>query len=104
MKKFTIVVLLFTSFYSFSQNMLSPDTAALHSIHGIVNEVLRLTSNKKGESRNFDALRNLFLPTARLTIVNHGDSFPVPVESISLEEFISLLRDDEDEQGYSEYE
>jgi hypothetical protein len=103
-KKATVVVLLFISSFSFSQRMVSPDTLALHSIHGIVKEVLRLTSNKKGESRNFDALRNLFLPTARFTIVNHGDSFPEQVQSISLEEFISLLRDDEDEQGYREYE
>jgi hypothetical protein len=104
MKKIIFVVLLFLSFFSFSQKMVLPDTMAIHSISGIVNEVLRLTSNKKGESRNFDALRNLFLPTARFTVVNHGDSFPQPVESVSLEEFISLLRDDEHEQGYREYE
>lgn len=79
------------------------DTAAVHSIEGIVKEVLHIISGTEGKQRDWESFRNLFLPTADFTILNHDDSFPQPVETVSLEEFISSIQDDYYEQGYLEY-
>lgn len=82
------------------------DTNAVKSIDGIVKEFLRLQSSEKGKTRNWEALRNLFLPTASFTILNvdSGDSLYKPTETISLDDFIDLLHEDYYEAGYFEYE
>jgi hypothetical protein len=83
---------------------MSPDTNAVKSIEGTVKEVLRLVSGEKGQARNWEALRNLFLPTATFTVLNNNDSIPRPVETVSLDDFIKLMHDEYYEQGYLEYE
>jgi hypothetical protein len=80
------------------------DTNAVKSIDGIVKEVLRLVSGEKGKTRNWEALRNLFLPTATFTVLNNNDSILQPVETVSLDDFIKLMHDEYYEQGYLEYE
>jgi hypothetical protein len=77
---------------------------AVKSIDGIVKEVLRLISPEKEQARNWEALRNLFLPTATFTVLNNNDSIPRPVETVSLDDFIKLMHDEYYEQGYLEYE
>jgi hypothetical protein len=86
------------------QEIMSPDTNALKTVGGIVKETLRLISSEKGKTKNWEALRNLFLPTATLTVLNNNDSVVQQVESVSLNEFIDLLHDEYYEQGYVEYE
>ncbi|HEY4154683.1 MAG TPA: hypothetical protein VGM24_04630 [Puia sp.] len=86
-----------------AQEML-PDTNALKSVDGIVKEMLRLESGKKGQIRNFKALRNLFLPTATFTILNDSDFAGQPTETVSLDDFMKLLHDEYYEEGYLEYE
>jgi len=86
------------------QEMMLPDTNALKTVNGIVKESLRLISSEKGKTRNWEALRNLFLPTATFTVLNNNDSIPQPVETITLGEFINLMHDEYYEQGYFEYE
>jgi len=87
-----------------AQEMMMPDTNAVKSIDGIVKESLRLISGQKGKLKNWDALRNLFLPTASFTVLNNNDSIPLPVETVSLNDFIELLHDNYYEAGYLEYE
>ena len=87
-----------------AQKIVSPDTNAVKSINGIVKEVLRLQSGERGKTRNWKALRNLFLPTATFTILNTGDSLRQPTETVSLDDFIELMHDDYYEEGYLEYE
>jgi len=85
-----------------AQEKMVADTIAVHSIDGIVKEVLRIISGEKGKARNWEAFRNLFLQTATLTVLQHGDS--IPLESVSLEEFIHLMNDPYYDQGFLEYE
>ena len=87
-----------------AQEIMLSDTNAVKSIDGIVKEVLRLVSGEKGKTRNWEALRNLFLPTATFTVLNNSDSIPQPVETVSLDDFIKLMHDEYYEQGYLEYE
>ncbi len=87
-----------------AQQKMSSDTNAVKSIDGIVKEVLRLVSGEKGQTRNWDALRSLFLPTATFTVLNNSDSISQPVETVSLDDFIKLMHDEYYEQGYLEYE
>lgn len=104
MKKLTAVFFLLCSMHVSAQEKVKADTTAYHSVRGIVKEMLRLMSAEKGKARNFEALRNLFLPTARFTVLNHSDSIPQEVETVSLDEFITLIQDDYYEQGYIERE
>jgi hypothetical protein len=103
-----IILTLFFFFNSLislkAQEIISPDTNAVKSIDGIVKEVLRLQSGERGKTRNWKALRNLFLPTATFTILNKGDSLRQPTETVSLDDFIDLMHDDYYEEGYLEYE
>lgn len=87
-----------------AQEKLSADTLAVKTIDGILKEVLRISSREKGKDPNWEAFRNLFLPTAKFTVLNHDDSFPVPVETVTLEEFIELMDDPYYDEGYIEYE
>lgn len=87
-----------------AQEIMLSDTNAVKSIDGIVKEVLRLQSGENGKTRNWKALRNLFLPTATFTILNNSDAIHQPVETVSLDDFIKLLHDDYYEKGYLEHE
>jgi len=105
MKKLLCAFLgLIATMTSVAQEKMSSDTNAVKSIDGIVREVLRLVSGEKGQTRNWEALRNLFLPTATFTVLNNNDSIPHPVETVGLDDFIKLMHDEYYEQGYLEYE
>ena len=104
MKNILTVFLFLMSTNVIAQNKMLGDSNALTSITGIVKEMLRLVSGEKGKSRNFEAFRNLFLPTANFTVVNHSDSLPQPVETVSLKEFIKLMHDQYYDDGYLEHE
>jgi len=105
MKKIsTVLFSLITTMTLAAQEKMSSDTNAVKSIDGIVKEVLRLVSGAKGQTRNWEALRNLFLPTATFTVLNNNDSIQQPVEAINLDDFIKLMHDEYYEQGYLEYE
>lgn len=105
-KTMTLIFLSFSPLVMLKgQGMMLADTNALKTVHGIVNESLRLISSEKEKTKNWEAIRNLFLPTATFTILNdNNDSFPQPVETITLNDFINLLHDEYYEQGYIEYE
>lgn len=105
MKKVLLLLLILISALNLmAQETMTSDTNAVKSIDGIVKEVLRLVSGEKGKVRNWQAMRNLFLPTATFTVLNNSDSLPQPVETVSLDNFIELMHDEYYEQGYLECE
>src|SRR5262245_16581263 len=87
-----------------AQQMMMPDTNAVKSVAGIVKEALRLISGEKDKSKNWDALRNLFLPSASFTVLNNSDSIPRPVDAVGLNDFMELLHDEYYKNGYIEVE
>lgn len=99
---FGLLILLSTSLRA--QEKSPADTTAAQTIDGIVNEVLKIMAGEKGKVRNWSAFRDLFLPTATFTVLNHDDTFPTPTETVSLEEFIELMHDSYYDEGYIEYE
>jgi hypothetical protein len=104
MKKMLAAFFLIFSIRSQGQQMVKSDPAAVHSVDGIIKEMLRLISGKNGETRNWEALRNLFHPQATFTVLSHGDSAPARTETVSLDTFIQLMHDPYYEQGYLERE
>ena len=80
------------------------DTIAIRSIDGIVKEVMNIVSGEEGKVRDWGIFRSLFLPNAQLTVLYHTDSIPLPLESVTVEEFIDLMDDEYYEQGFLEYE
>ncbi|MGC1242315.1 MAG: hypothetical protein WA874_12030 [Chryseosolibacter sp.] len=77
---------------------------ATRSIDGIVKEVLRIVSGEKGKTRDWDAFRNLFLPTAHFTVNTHDPSKQEPIQTVSLEEFIQMVDDGSRESAFVESE
>jgi len=105
MKYFILAFSFFVSIAVPAQVRKIADSVAVKSISGIVNKMLDMLSGEKGKIRDWNALSNLFLPTATFTCLNHpNDSMPKAVETISLTEFIQLLHDEYYENGYLEYE
>ncbi len=104
MKNALIGLTLLFSSTLFAQEKMKPNVNATQSIDGIVKEVLRIVSGEKGEKRDLESFRDLFLPTAQFTVHSHSQSVSNPVETVDLDEFIDLLKDPYYEQGYSETE
>lgn len=104
MKNILIGVFILISTNLAAQEKMVADTTAVKSIDGIVKEVLRIISGEKGKTRDFEAFRNLFLPTANFTVHSHDESIPQPVETVSLQEFITMMDDPYYDQGFLEYE
>ena len=104
MKKIFFAVFLFSSLIGYAQEPSNVNPKALNSIDGIVNELLRLISREKGEVRDMEEVRKLFLEGARFSVHTHDDSMEIPVESVTLDEFLELLQDPYYEEGFEEYE
>lgn len=69
------------------------------SIDGIINELLDQITIEKGEKMDTTAVRNLFHPSAILTVADAAKA-----ETVSLEDFLILLKDPYYEEGYLEKE
>lgn len=87
-----------------AQDKISEDTAAVRTIDGIVDKMLNLTTRQKGDTRDWNEFRDLFLPTATFTVLYNNDAFPQPAETVTLDELIKLMQDEYYEEGYIEYE
>src|SRR5580700_10632878 len=103
MKSPLFVCLLFSTSI-FAQPDITNNSFDVKTIDGILHAVLKGVSNKKGETRNWKAFRNLFLPTCTFIVVNHSDSLFKPLETVNLDEFIKTVSEDSDEVGYTEKE
>lgn len=71
----------------------------LATIDGIVNELLDQITIEKGEKMDTLAIRNLFHPSAILTVADTAMA-----ETVSLDDFLVLLTDPYYENGYLEKE
>lgn len=79
--------------HSNAQEVMQNDPNAVKSIDGIVNEVLRYVTGEKGKICNVEAFRNLFLPSNTFTVLMHNKEDGDAIKSISLDEFVQLLKD-----------
>jgi hypothetical protein len=104
MKQILAGAFFFLAFNISAQEKMVADTNSVKSIHGIVKEVLRIISGEQGKTRNWDAFKNLFLPTAHFTVHSHDKTNPQPVETASLPEFIDAMNDTYYDKGFLEYE
>lgn len=93
---FSTLLLLFLSMSVLAQDKTE---SSLQSIDGIINELLDQITIEKGQKMDTTAIRNLFHPTALLTV---SDS--TMAETVSLDDFLKLLRDPYYEAGYEEKE
>ena len=90
-----------------AQNNLTSDSLSVRSIDEIVNQAFNIITRKDGEARDFNKLRDLYLPHAKLTILYHPtDSIPLNYETLSLDEFIEYLNENEEyyAKGFTQYE
>ena len=92
----SILLLLTISTNTFAQEQKGDPTK---SINGIVAELLDQVTIEPGEKMDTAAVRNLFYPSALLTVNNGGQA-----ESVSLDDFLVLLKDPYYEAGYLEQE
>jgi hypothetical protein len=104
MRTVLVLLSLFMTTFLTAQEKMDINTNAVHSIDGIVTEMLHIISGEEGKKRDLEALRNLFLPTAQLTVLNHTDEIPVPSETVSIDDFIDLMKDPYYDKGFVEYE
>jgi len=98
MKKLLIVML--TAIISL--NAWAQENNDFNSIEGVINELLDQITIEKGEKMDTAAIRNLFYPSAQFTVLVNPDSSIV--ETVSLDDFITLLKDPYYEEGYLEKE
>lgn len=96
------IILLF--FISLSLNLYAQNKSATQSIDAILNEMLYIISAEKGESRDLEALRNLFLPEATFAVLSSDTTEPRYFEMVNLDEFIQSLEDEYYKNGFEESE
>lgn len=93
-------LILFLAIPSFAVAQTNTDDTS--SPTNITEAVLDVISGEKGEARNWDRFRNLFLPTAQLNAVFHrADSSFVRVTS--LDDFIERAGTWYEDNGFTEY-
>ena len=102
MKYLCIIMLFSTS--ALSQTVVTSKIEPTSSINGIVAEVLNIVSGPKGKVRDWDAFRTLFLENATFSVLYHDDSLTLPVETVSVDEFIEYMDEPYYEEGFEEYE
>lgn len=79
------------------------DTIALQTPEGITNKMLELISGPVGEDRNWDAYRNLFLPTAQKISISKSAGAKTRVRVMNLEEFVRNVGPLYSRDGFEEY-
>jgi hypothetical protein len=104
MKKIFFLVLFSISTNLISQSKNISDSTAVNSIDGILKEMLSIISGEEGKKRDWDAFKDLFLPTANFTVLSQDKSYPRPLETVNLENFIDSMKDAYYENGYEEKE
>ena len=88
-------------FLTLSSNSFAQENnrAAVKTIEGIIDELLDQITIEKGEKMDTAAVRKLFHPSAILTVADSSSA-----ETISLDDFLVLLKDPYYENGYLEKE
>ncbi|UZD24191.1 hypothetical protein [Algoriphagus halophytocola] len=96
--KYSLCIILFLTASINSLAQEKPDVP-LRSIDGIINELLDQITIEKGEKMDTTAIRNLFHPSAIFTVADSTNA-----ETLSLDDFLTLLKDPYYEEGYLEKE
>jgi len=96
------IVLLFVCSLPF-QIVAQIDTVAVKTIEGITNKMIELISGEIDEPRNWDAYRNLFLPTAQKISINRKAPPKRQVRVRNLEEFVRDVGPLYKRDGFEEY-
>lgn len=99
MKKLTALL-----FILFSLQLSAQNNPATQSIDKILNEMLDIISAQKGEKRDLETLRNLFLPQATFAVLSPDSTEPRYFEMINLDDFIESLQNEYYENGFEERE
>ena len=97
MKYLLYIILFLTS--SVSSLAQKHTVTPVESINGIIDELLDQITIEKGEKMDTSAVRNLFHPSAIFTVASSKNA-----ETVSLNDFLKLLKDPYYEQGYLEKE
>ena len=97
MKNLLLTLLIFTA--TFSVTAQQYDSRAFTTIDGVIDELLDQITIEKGETMDTTAIRKLFHPSAILTVAN-----PSSAETVSITDFLVLLKDPYYEAGYLEQE
>ena len=79
------------------------DTISVQSIEGITNKMIELISGEKGEERNWDEYRNLFLPRAQKMSIRTSKNGESRVSTNNIEEFIRNVGPYYSRDGFEEY-
>lgn len=105
MKLILFTILLAFNTALFAQNKLEINQEnSTKTIQGLVNQTLELISGDTTKIRDWDAFRNLFLPTAQFTIVDHNKKNPKKVQVVNLEEFVRLVKGSYQNSGFQEHQ
>ena len=83
---------------SFSQ----VDTTALKTPEGVAAKMLEFISFEKGETKDWDEFRNLFLPTAQMISLRPDAPVSRQVRAMNLEEFIRYAGPNYPKEGFEE--
>ncbi|MGH1384404.1 hypothetical protein [Kordia sp.] len=104
MKKFVLLLFLSISLTAIAQKKETTHVEAVKSIDGILSRMLELLSVEKGNAIDHKSLKDLFLPNATFSVRSPDDSYPNPLETVNLKDFIESLKDSYYEDGYTEIE
>ena len=86
-------------------NFAQIDTMALKTPEGVAAKMLEFISFEKGEEKDWDEYRNLFLPGATKTSFRpqDGKSLRNQVRSVNIEEFVRYSAESYSKNGFEEY-
>ncbi len=86
------------------QGMVYAQAADLTTIDGILDELLDIITRDPGEEFEEDRYLRLFLPKATFTVLYQEGDMDRPYETVSLDEFVVLLKDPYYTAGFREWE
>lgn len=81
-----------------------PRDADVKSIEGIIGAVYDVISGDSGVQRNWDRLRSLFHPQARMISSGMRPDNSIRMRSLTVEEFISIVQPNTQKEGFFERE
>lgn len=97
-------ILIISTLISSAQSPDKNHSNHVKSVNGILHELLEIISAEKGEVRDLEALRNLFLPEATFSVLSAGPDSARHLETVNLDDFMESLQDEYYENGFEERE
>jgi len=100
----TILFVLFGNLYLSAQNLTELDSSIVKTIDGTINESLIIITGERGKKRNWESFRQLFTPTAQISVLNHDSIGNGIIRTYTLEEFVRIGMKYYEGDGFIEYE